>query len=821
MLLVFKKLPMLSRVLVFLVFPLTVLCGYFYKSFLLDSLPASSGTYYLEGINDEILIERDEYGVVYINASNDEDVYFATGYVHAQDRLWQLELQKRIGQGRLSELFGRKALAKDIWIRTLGLYPAAEASLPYLSQEAVKSLEAYSAGINAWVRSTKRLPVEFTIHGIEPEPWTKVDSLTWTKVFAMNLAGNYRKEIQKFIGTQHFTNDQMQTFFPEVYSDIKTSRVHKDSEGVADLFNDLHKLQMEIESELKIGGPYVGSNGWVVSGKLTESGVPIIANDPHLGLQLPSLWYAISQEGRTLAVDGMTLVGVPLVIFGKNKRIAWGGTSMIADVQDLYLEQVNPLEPTKYLVDGQWIDFETQVETIKVKADFPASLRAPLKPIEIQIRRSIHGPIISDVVKGVKQPVAMRWTALDTEDTTYESFYRLSFASNWTEFKKALSFQMAPAMNFLYADKSNIGMIGAGKIPLRRRGDGSVPVSGADSSYGWIGYIAADEMPQYFNPKEGYLINANNSIASEDYQYFISQGFAPGYRARRIEELIKLKSSQSGNKLTVADMQEIQADVKDLSSLKLLSRLQKLKSNTKQQQSALDILKKWEGVASKNSVGATIFYGWVRHIRSSVFNDELKGFWNFQGQEGYLTSLSKVLTNDQLSTLLAEGSVWCDNVLTASPENCDDILSQALSDFLEEMSKLSGTEIQNWQWGNVQQTLYSHTPFSNIKIVKNLFERRVYSGGAEHTINVASSSFDKTEGYLKVFGAGFRQIMNVDDKHKVHVFMNSTGQSGQVASRHYDDMVSKFADVEFTSLSKENRPVDSFILTPSSQGELE
>lgn len=808
-----KKFPLLSRVVAFVLFPVALMCYLVYESILIGALPRTDGVVQVKGLESEVRILRNADGVAHIEASNDTDVYFSMGYLHAQDRLWQLELQRRISQGRLSEIFGQSMIRQDSWIRTLGVYQAATDTVPYLSKDALASLESYAAGINAWLKASSRLPVEFSAFSVTPEPWTVVDSLAWMKIFALNLAGNYRDELQQLVGLHYLTTAQMKTVFPHFVSDAELTRVTK---PVADLDHTLATLlsvQHQLESELKIGGSYIGSNAWVVSGQHTQSGKPILANDPHLGLQLPSLWYAVSQQGATFSAAGMSLVGTPLVILGKNDQIAWGATNMMADVQDLYLEQLNPGDPTQYLADGRWQKFISRSEKIHVKADFPAALRAKLKPVEINIQHSIHGPVISGIVNGIEQPVAMQWTALEPKDTSYEAFYRLSRARDWAEFKVALSVHVAPALNFLYADKqNNIGMVGAGKIPIRKKGTGDMPVSGTDPTFGWQGYVAADELPQYFNPETGYIINANNSNVPPDYPYFISNGFAKSYRADRIGQLLKA-SIDSGDGMTSETMKKIQMDVTDLSVARLAKRLRQL-NVSEEQQTVQDVLARWDGTASRNSVGASIFYGWVRHIRNQVFLDELTAFWNTPDHGNYLAAIAQKLSNDELDQLLEENSIWCDNVSTQVTETCEMIQKSALQTFVQEMVKLVGADIDEWRWGDMQHTVYAHTPFSHVKLLKDLFERRTASGGSENTIDVASSTFDNANGYLKSFGAGFRQVISLHEGTDNHYIMNSTGQSGQMVSPYYDNMVERFAQGGFSAMPGSGSAGYSLIFRP-------
>ncbi|KKM92559.1 hypothetical protein LCGC14_1217240 [marine sediment metagenome] len=757
----------------------------------------------IDGMYSKVSIRRDDQGITYINGTNNLDVYYATGYAHAQDRLWQLSLQKRMSQGRLSEVFGKTMIQSDIFIRTLGIYKAAQEAVPYLSEEASQALDAYAQGINDWVKQTKQLPIEFLVLGIEPDAWTKVDSLAWSKMFALNLAGNYRDEIQKFIAAQQLAPHQFQTFYPK--SEPSASKV--DKQAVSKL-KEIVKLQDNIESELKIGGPFVGSNAWVVSGKHTQSGAPIVANDPHLALQIPSLWYAISQKGGALSADGMSIIGLPVVIFGKNDHIAWGGTNMMADVQDLFIEQLNEYEPNKYFYQGQWKKFDTRTEFIKVKADFPEALRPEYKPIKIQIRESMHGPIISDVVDSLNLTISMSWIALQPQDTTFDAFYRLSYAKNWLEFNDALTYQVAPALNFVYADKdNNIGMAGAGKLPIRSMGKGTMPLSGKESQSPWKGYINAKLLPKYFNPPQGYLINANNNIASQDYEYLISSNFAPEHRAQRIEMLLQ-RAIDKKLPITPQTMVSIQKDEKDLSAQMLLAIFKDIKGQTDLQKSAIEYLNNWDAVASKESIAASIFYGWTRHIRKTLFDDELNEYWNKKKSQSY-QAIANMLSNDRIAELMQSDSAWCDNVSTAGKETCEQILIKALDDALAELVKLKGQDHEQWQWGNIQHTLYSHTPFSNVKVLDGLFERRVSSGGAQHTVNVSTSYFDINEGYVGFFGGGFRQVMELNKDGPTHLIMNSTGQSGQVVSPFYDNMVERFATADMIEIQSNSIPLQS------------
>lgn len=794
----FRAYPLLFRLISWVLLPVLALAGgaawYFYSS-----QAQVEGVLRAKGLRAPVAMTRDAHGVVHIKASSERDVYFAMGYAHAQDRLWQLEFQRRIAQGRLSELFGRKTVRQDIWLRTLGLYRSAETAWPALSEEARASLTAYSDGINALLDSGAPLPPEFTLLGTRPDKWRPIDSLAWIKVFALNLGGNLNQEIERYLAAQTLDPGQMQALFggypdgapttvPDPFDGADKTRAGKALAGLLD-------LQQRMEKDIRIGGRFVGSNAWVTAGRLSEGGKPILANDPHLALQMPSLWYAVSQNGGRLQSSGMSLVGLPLVIFGRNQHIAWGGTSMMADVQDLFVEQADVGDPGRYRSAGGWKRFATRVETVTVKADFPVALHEPLAPLKIQVRESEHGPIVSDMVDVFDQPVALRWTALDAGDTTYESFFRLNHATDWTSFKSALALHVAPALNMLYADQSNnIGYLGVGRIPLRSRGNGSLPA--AAEAQGWTGYIPADAMPQSFNPERGYIVSANNKVVGPDYPYFISNDWAPPARAERIEQMLAGEIA-AGRPLSLAYMQKMQSDLQNLEALQLLPLLTGHEPASARQRAALRYLAAWDGGMGLDSQAASIYMAWTRHLRSELFGAHLSGYWNQEGKEGYLNSVVANTTAEALHTALTSGrGHWC--AQAGAAPSCAGALSASLDKALDELIRLKGADMDDWRWGALHTTWFKHTPFSEVKLLEMAFTRKLASGGAPSTINVANASFEESKGYVQGFGATFRQIIQPGGGR--HLYINSTGQSGHPLSAHYDDMIEPFAQGRYLNL---------------------
>jgi penicillin amidase len=791
----FKSYPLLSRFLLFVAFPVAaalIACFVYLRG----SLPPADGRMIKAGVSQPVELTRDENGVAVVNARTDRDAFFAIGFAHAQDRMWQLELERRTAAGRLSEVFGRETVPQDSWMRALGLYEAAEQSWSRLSPEARASLTAYAAGVNAWLAQNPVLPPEFIVLGLRPEPWREVDSLAWSKVFALNLSNNMWNETSNMVASQYLSREQMVDLLGFSQSDLS---VAAQAGGVMSeqATAGLLSIREGLEGGLKIGGRYVGSNAWVVSGRLMQGGQAALANDPHLGVQMPSPWYVARLKGDRLNVSGMTLVGLPVVIFGQNGDIAWGGTSMMADVQDLYIEQPNPADPTQYRRGDGWAGFDVRSEVINIRADFPSSFRAPVKPIKIQFRRTLDGPVISDIVGAFDQPVALRWTALDPDDASYESFLRVNYARDWDTFKDSFQTYVAPALNLLYADKANnIGSLGVGRIPVRSKGEGRLPVPAWTNEYRWTGYIPFKDWPQRFNPEEGYIVSANNRPVGPDYPYFISADWAPPNRAQRIEQLLQEKVSK-GEPISLDHFGRMQGDTVDLSVRGLLDYLKRYSPARPEQQKALGYLQNWDGNMSLDSQGAAIFFVWARRLREEVFSTALKDTWNKQRQSADLERVVSATSYDQLLHALTEQpSAWCG----AAGGSCVPLLGRSLDATIAELKKLRGSDMDSWRWGDIHHVLYEHMPFSKVTWLASVFERKLPSGGSTNTINVANAIYERAEGYDQTFSAGFRQIIQVGGPSTRHIYMNSTGQSGNVLSAHYDDMVKPFRDVQYRVL---------------------
>jgi penicillin amidase len=802
---VFSTHPLLSRLLALVVAPIliAVTASVIY---LRSSLPTNENTARVVTLGRGISLTRDDHGVVSIKASRDADVFFALGVAQAQDRLWQLELERRIAGGRLSEVFGRATIHEDMWMRTLGLYTSARESWAALSPDAQASLTSFAEGVNAWLKSDPVLPPEFIALGISPQPWTPLDSLAWAKVFALTLSGNVWNEFTNSAAAQMLTAQQMKEILSVSVDDqqllgkANSSRLRKVAR--------IAYLSSGFFDTARIGGSVVGSNGWVISPSLTEDGNAILANDTHQALQQPSPWYVASLRGDKLEVAGMMLVGLPIVIFGHNTHIAWGGTAMRADVQDLFLEQQRPDHPDEYLSHGTWKRLESRPELINVKADFPAPLRAKIEPLRLMVRRSENGVIVSDVLSGIKSLVALKWTTLEGPDRSYESFFRANYAQDRHQFDEAFRFYVAPALNLIFADdQKNIGSIGIGAIPIRSRGNGQMPAPAWTGEYGWTGMIPYDSMPRSLNPAEGFIVSANTKMVAGDYPYFISNDWAPPDRFNRIHQLLQ-EAAGSHRKLTVSYMMRIQGDEMDLGASRLHQYLKGLEFEGERRRRAVAAVAGWDGSMAADSNGAAVFFVWAKYLREIVFGEKVAVNWNDPDLAAEWNRIVLGTSYDQILFALTKSpNGWCDSTQERS---CATLARRALDKAIAELTKLEGADMGAWRWGKIHSTVYQHRPFSALGVVARLFERRIPNGGSSSTVNVASAEYKEGVGYEQTFGPGFRQIMQIGSGGTfVHYFMNSTGQSGNPLSEHYDDMMTAFRDVKYLRLPAAHPPGQS------------
>ena len=761
--------------------------------YLRGSLPRSRGTIEVAGLGEAVRILRDAEGLPHIYAADDAGAAFALGFAHAQDRLWQMELNRRIAAGRLAEVFGAEALDTDKFLRTLGLYRAAEASLEHLEPETLRLLESYAAGVNAFLASGRRLPPEFVILGVEPEPWRPSDSLGWAKMMSWDLSEDWDLELLRLRLVGVLGAARAAELLPSVpvdgpsileAADLPRSRI-----------DGLLAIDDRLRDDLGLRGLDVGSNNWVVSGRHSASGGALLANDPHLGAQIPAVWYLAELHGDRMHVVGATLPGLPGVVLGRNRDIAWGATNLNPDVQDLYIERLDPADPNRYRFQNRWESMTVISETIRIKG---------AEPLVWAARSTRHGPLISDVLDEAPAPLALRWTALDPDDTTLEAFLGLNYAADWAGFRAALERLVSPSQNFVYADaQGHIGYLGPGRIPIRAGGDGRMPMPGWDGAHEWAGFIPFEALPQAYDPPSGFIVTANNRVAGEDYPFALSNDWAPPYRAARIRERLGARIA-TGEPLDLTAMRAIQADQLSRQALELLPSLRAVAPSDARRAAALALLDGWDGQMARDLAAPALYQAWLLHLVEVVLSDDLHG--------DLLENLLRRRHPIFLAEILAQPggrSPWCDDLLSPERESCDEAAGEALDLALDDLEARLGHDPLRWRWGALHRTQYAHNPFSRVALLKPLVHRSIANGGDPYTVNVAdidlSAPFDQT----KV--PSFRALVDMG-RSDADRFMITTGQSGHPASPHYDDLILRHRDVDDLPMRLNTEPPEGDLL---------
>lgn len=762
------------------------------------SLPQTSGSVQVAWIGSTVEIVRDANDIPHIRAASEADALFGLGYVHAQDRLWQMEFQRRIGNGRLSEVLGDSTIETDKFLRRLGPHRAAASAWQQLDPATKPLVEAYTAGINAYISSHtgRQLPVEFTILQFAPEPWRPEDVLVWAKMMAWDLGGSWddemlRAQLEAKVGPERAA-DLMPAYtadgpliLPDGGASAAAASTHagttplalsKLCSGESSPCADLSTVNTTLQQALHLGGEAVGSNNWVIGGARTTTGKPLLANDPHLGSRIPSIWYLAHITGGTLDVIGATIPGLPAVLTGHNARVAWGVTNTGPDVQDLYVQRVD-LAAGTIERDGKQVPLERIDEVIKVKGAADIT-----QPVYI----TTNGPLIYDGSDPEHpEALAFRWTALDPTDTTITAFMALNQASDWQSFTAALQSYRAPMQNFVFADTAgNIGYYAPGSIPIRGQGDGSQFSPGWDSAYDWQGYVPFEQLPHTYNPPQGYIATANNKVLPDNAPVFLGSAFAAPYRAQRIVELI-----EATPQLSPDDMVTIQADMRSALARAVLPSLLSANTQDSRAQQAIGLMRDWDGTLAANSAQAAIFEGWYNALTKRVFADEVgSDIW-----EDYGTNRNFIAM--RLVQQLQDNGPWCDDVSTPATEDCATTSGAALVDGLAAMAQEQGSEdIIVWRWGKAHEVVFPHQPFDNVSTLKRIFSRQIAAGGDGFTVNVAGVDMD--DSYNAHHIASYRHIIDLGNLEASR-FIQPVGQSGQLLSGSYSNLIERWERVEY------------------------
>jgi len=764
------------------------------------SLPDSGEVAHLEGLSAPVEILRDGHGVPHIFAQSVDDAFFAMGYVHAQDRLWQMESMRRLGSGRLSEVVGAPALRSDRYMRTLGLYRLAEKQCASLPDDARRALETYAAGVNAWLQNDNGAPPpEFVVLGVNPEPWRPADSLVWIKIMATRLATNHRKELLRARLADVLTSEQLNDLWPPYPAG--------DPLTIDDPGNALRGINWDgilAQQPVWQQRPRGASNAWVVAGELTSTGKPMLANDPHLGFSAPILWYLLTIDTPDYAFSGVSSPGFAFPVLGHNRRIAWGLTSTTSDIEDVFVEQVDPDNPNLYLTPDGPRPFEFRVETIKVKdAD----------DVELTVRETRHGPVISDLLQPIADDqeatdhwvLALAATYLQAGDRTPEAAFRLSTSENWDKFVDGLEGFHAPQLNFMYADvDGNIGFLAPGRVPVRRSGRGAMPNPGWEGRFDWTGFVAFDDLPLAYNPSSGRLVNANNKIGPADYPWYLGDSWDVGYRARRIDERLS-----DGRPQTLDTMGAAQMDNLSLMARHLLPMMLEALPDRERFREVSPLLRDWSGEMSRDRTEPLIFVAWLRAFNLAVYGDELGDLWKRYWNQRPLF----------IASVLEERSAWCDDTSTSAREDCPTQLEASLDTALGELSDEFGASFKDWRWGSAHKAQFNHPLFTRVPLLNRVADLEIESDGGYYTVNRgAHFVWDPVRPYAHLHGSGFRGVYDLSNLSQSR-FVIATGQSGNPLSAHYGDMLKLWRDGGWIRLGQnreelENSAVSRLVLKP-------
>ncbi|MET0908991.1 MAG: penicillin acylase family protein [Ilumatobacteraceae bacterium] len=769
------------------------------------SFPDTTGSVQIAGITSEVTVKRDAMGIPHIYADTPEDLFLAQGYVHAQDRFYEMDFRRHVTAGRLAELVGDAALDTDKFVRTLGWRRVAEKELAMLDDETRALVRAYARGVNSYIenRSAANLSLEYSLLSLtgpdySPEPWTAVDSLSWIKAMAWDLRSNMSDEIDRVLSTEKLSVDQVEELYPGYPADHATivgdrgDAVDGTFQAGASSGAELARAAVASLRTVRSGadalpallgiGDRIGSNSWVLDGEHSTTRRPILANDPHLAPSMPGIWYQVGLHCRTVSeacpydVSGFSFSGLPGVVVGHNAKIAWGVTTMYADVADLYLERV---VGDTYEYDGRQLPLETRRETFDVAGGESETL---------SVRSTRHGPIVSDLdddlatvgrseqgtTKVGTYSVALRWTALDPSPTI-KAVFALGKAQNWEQFRAAAKKFTVPSQNLVYADvEGNIGYQAPGIIPVRKKGDGRWPVPGWDARYDWDGSIPFDALPSVLNPDEGFIVTANNKVIGDQYSELLGADTAAGYRSERIRELI---------------------------AAQLVPELLKVPLESRYYRQGQDTLKTWDHRQDADSAGAAYFNAVWSNLLAATFRDQLpEAVWP-GGGERWFSVVGAILDDPE--------SPWWDDVTTPVRESRDLVLAQAMRDARDELTMNQSRDPDKWRWGAMHRVELVNPTLgdSGIGIVEQLFNRGPFEvGGGSGIVN--ATSWDATEGYEVTSAPSMRMIVDLADLDRSR-WIKLTGNSGHAYHDNYLDQQKLWADGKTVQWPSSRKAVDA------------
>ena len=759
------------------------------------SLPEQEGTLQVPSLSHPVRIVRDAAGVPAITAQSESDAFFALGYVHAQDRLWQMEFDRRISQGRVAELVGAGGLSVDRFVRTLGIHQWAQRMASELDPPTRALLDSYCSGVNAYLDGHHDLlPPEFLLlRAPRPEHWVAADAMGWVLMMSWDLSSAaMRNELNRLRLASRLTKPEIDDFLP---------LWDKSAPATADYVTmyrrlglpspDISEQARQLAALLPVTGfgaaDALGSNSWAVAGSRSANGHPLLANDPHLPLTAPSVWYFARLDAPGLHVFGATLPGIPVIVIGRNAHVAWSITTTYADTQDLYLERVDPDHPDRYQTPEGWAAFDTRVEEIAVRGG---------DPVRLTVRSTRHGPVISGALAaadaalapGSAYVLALRWAALEPGDTTLPAFVAMNGAADTLQFDDALRAVTVVVQNVVFAgDDGHIGLRVVGRVPRRRADDdlyGLVPSPGWDARYDWQGWLAPDDLPRQLDPAGAMIVTANQKITAPGYAHYLTMEWEAPYRARRIEQLLQQVPLHD-----VRSFESIQGDVTSIAAREMMAQLRSVEPATPLGRAALQKLRAWDGSMRTNAAEPLIYYAWVRKLQGMIFDDDLGPLApDLVDTADRSTAMLDVLTGR------AHARNWCGDAHNPN-RNCTQLAAQALDQAVAEVASEPGG-LDRLHWGRQHVAVFEHRPLSGVPALRPLFEERITQPGDGDTIDRGVLRLKGEHPFETHDGPSLRIVCDLSGAD-AGAWMFAPGQSGNPLSYQFGDLLDAWRRVRY------------------------
>ena len=756
---------------------LAVLAGAAGYLYVRQSLPQTEGELRLEALDAPVAVTRDGRGIPTIGAQSRTDAHAALGFLHAQDRLLQLALVRRVAHGRLSEVAGAGTLRFDKLMRILGFRELAEKQLTRLSEPTRTALQAYADGINAFLDRDPVMPPVLQAAG-KPEPWTAADSLAWLHIMQLQLSGNWREEITNTRLAERLSPSRIDTLRPSYPETAATTILAALDAPLGELAGILPDGTTNVSA----------SNAWVVDGQRTANGAPILANDPHLKLQTPGYWYLARVETPDGTLVGATSPGTPFHIAGRNRNLAWGLTTTHSDTQDLFVEKLTPGESGRYRVPDGSRAFTTRTERIRV--------RGRDEPVTFEVRRTRHGPVISDAVpeaRGAARPrsvLALAWPALRPDDRTLDAIRAVNTAAGVDQALAALEHVGAPQQNIFLADAGgDIAVAAPARVPVRTEGDGTLPIPGWKADRGWTGFIPRAELPRRVNPERGRLINANNRLVPDAYPYTLAAHWPPPDRAERIGHLL----DAAERPLTLDAMESLQLDAHGAASRLLRDRLLAHEPASPDAGRAMALMRDWDGEMSRDAAAPLIFTAWLDMLNRALFQEPLGPlFRDFARPDPR-----------RLRRALTGAGGWCQDTAPADADDpCAHLVRTALETALTKLTDRFGGGMESWRWGDAHRTTLPHTLLSRLPVADALLQPDLATPGGDETVNRGAMRYTGAFGerYAHVHGPGLRALHDLGRPPGSSRFMIAGGQSSNPLSPHYSDLARRWRDGKYVNL---------------------